>query len=482
MKARITFLTLLIGVAIVAPVAGEQIRLRTGDFLQGDIIGERSNEEILTIRLYRTGGVFSLKWEQLTVEDEARIRESLGLATDVEEEVETVEGHLVLLRDSTQVIGLVTNPEAKSGPVEMRLSTGPRSYPREFVAKITPTLVPALAVHSAEELYARYIEKEGEPEGGDAQVRLAEYCMRINYYEKAKVHFDLALEDEELPDSRVQNVKNRLTKVEVYIQAKDATDRVRQIKRLRFQKRFDQALEEVNKLLEEYAEEEEILKVLRLDRLRRQVTADREKYFRREIQRRFFRTLDRTIRDKVRDDEVGLKDAQLWSQTPKGLAQEVFDKLAADLEIEAVEAREFFDNRSGSQIKRYNYGSGTFIHPEMQAKARKLIAGAKAAQRNQARNQRNRGAAGPRRQQERPKTADEWWNDIAGTKDREKFVRAWFAETGGVLSVLRFETKPCRNCSGTGLTKSIDPMSNEEIQRICTQCNLSGGERVVICK
>ena len=42
--------------------------------------------------------------------------------------------------------------------------------------------------------------------------------------------------------------------------------------------------------------------------------------------------------------------------------------------------------------------------------------------------------------------------------------------------------QPCRNCSGTGLTKTIDPMSNEEIQHICTQCNLAGGERVVICK
>ena len=117
----------------------------------------------------------------------------------------------------------------------------------------------------------------------------------------------------------------------------------------------------------------------------------------------------------------------------------------------------------------------------MQAKARKLIAGAKAARRNQARNQRNRGGGG-QRQQERPKTADEWWNDLAGTKDRERFIRAWFAETGGVLNVLRFEAMPCRNCGGSGLTKSTDPMSNEEIQHICTQCNLSGGERVVICK
>ena len=140
MKARITILTLLIGVAIVAPVAGEQIRLKTGDFLQGDVIGERSNDEVLTIRLYRTGGVFSLKWEQLTIEDEARLKESLGLGTDIEEDAVMIEGHLVLLRDGTEILGLVTNPDATSGPVLMQLSTGKREYPREFVAKISPSL------------------------------------------------------------------------------------------------------------------------------------------------------------------------------------------------------------------------------------------------------------------------------------------------------------------------------------------------------
>ncbi|MEN8151233.1 MAG: hypothetical protein ABFS86_15565, partial [Planctomycetota bacterium] len=470
MKIRITILAVVLVVATGLPAAGEQIRLKTGDFLQGDVIGERSSDDVLTIRLYRTGGIFTLRWDQLTIEDEARIKESLGLGADIDEDVEMVDGHIVLLKDGSHVIGRVENPDDTTGPVRLKLATGTRDYPRDFVAKITPTKVQAQAVDTPEDIYERFLEEEGEPETGDDHIRFAEKCMGIGLYDKAKTHYEAALEDEELPDERVQLVKNRLTKVAIYVQAKDATDRVKQIKRLRFQKKFDEALAEVDKLLEEYAENPKILELLKLERLKRQVTADREKYFRKEVHRRFFRTFDRIVRDKVRDKEVGMKDAQLWAQTPKGLTQEIFDRLAEDLGIEAAEAMDFFAERTSRQVHRYNYGTGTFIHPDMMARARKMMAAARGARRAAGRNARNRGAA--QRQQEKPKSPDEWWNDVAGSKDKERFLRAHFAEAAGVLTVLRFELQACRNCGGKGVTVTQDANSAEEVRHICTQCNL----------
>ena len=191
------------------------------------------------------------------------------------------------------------------------------------------------------------------------------------------------------------------------------------------------------------------------------------------------------IGKKVRDKEMGVNEVVQWAQTPRELTKEIFDKISDDTGLSPEEAMQFWEERTSRQVKRYNYGAATFIHPEVRAKTKKATSGSKSRSRgtrNTGRNQgRNQGRNTPQRKEQKPKTAQEWWEN-ASTKSKEHFIRAWYAEFGGQLEVLRFETHVCRNCGGKGVEISRDSSSNEEIRTICPVCNLAAHERVVICR
>ena len=79
-----------------AVVGAEQVRLRSGVLLQGEILGEQSDENKLRIRLYSTGGEFSIPWKDLIHEDEKRLQDILGLTPWEETDVPMVAGHQVI--------------------------------------------------------------------------------------------------------------------------------------------------------------------------------------------------------------------------------------------------------------------------------------------------------------------------------------------------------------------------------------------------
>jgi tetratricopeptide (TPR) repeat protein len=479
MKSRIAILTIFALLLSGGLADAEQVRLRTGDLLQGEVVGEQSTENHLAFRLYRTGGIFKLRWDQLIREDKDRLQELLGYAEIGEEEVPREPGHEILLRNGERVRGLVLNPEDMSGDVRVRTATGERAYPRDMVAKIEPAEVEAPEIYSTEELYQRYLQRL-DPETYSAHIELADLCMRIGAYEQAKQHYELSLEDEEIPDEKAQMVKNRLMRVEVFLEAKEATDRVGAIKRLRWQKRFDEALEGLSQLESDYQDNEKILDLLQIERLTRQITADRRKHFMTEVRRRFYRVLNALVRDKVREKELGMKDALLWAQNQKGLTQDIFSELSAQTGLGDPEARELWEARTKGQVKRYNYGSATFMHHEVAAKTRKLVQAARAGNR-QRQGGRNNPRGGGQQQQQKPKTAAEWW-EAHGLREKENLVKAWFAEFAGVLEVARIENQSCSNCGGKGVTITNDASTGEQVRFICTVCNLAGHERIVICR
>jgi hypothetical protein len=309
--------------------------------------------------------------------------------------------------------------------------------------------------------------------------------MRISDYAHAKEHYEAALADENLEEDKAQLCRGRLARVEVFLEAADATARVIEAKKKRFQKRYDEALDIIEKLQGDYADNEKILRILQLDRLRRQIASDRTEYFAKQVRSRFYKALNELVRAKVRDKELSFKDVYSWAVNPKGLGQEIFAEITEETGLGEAEARELWQARTTSQPKHYNYGSGTYLHPEEAAKTRKALADAKKNQRSSSRGggmrQRNPGGRGGQQQQERQKTPDEWW-EAQSAKHKENWIKAYFAEYSGLLTVLRIKTTACTNCGGQGVTIANDLQSGEQVKHICQVCNLAGHERIVICR
>lgn len=465
----------------------EQVRLRTGDFLQGEIFGDQSDEEHLTIKLFSTGGVIRIRWDQVIVEDQKRLRDQLGLAGWEEEEEVLIDGHQVIFVNGGREEGIAENPDRAGEALRLRTPSGVRTYPRDTVSKIISTPVPALSVYTPEQLYEIYLE-EFAPESAAAHAELGRQLVKVEAYKWAKIEFELALEDPDWASTeQAQTVRNQLAKVDVYVKAELALDRVRAVKQLGFQKRYDDALTEITALRDEYQENAAILKILNLDRLETQIASSRRNHFQREIRRLFFRIMDDLVNRKIREKDpedrtktISLNAVKQWVANPRGLTQEIFAAIAEKTGLSEQEAISFWNDRKPGAPKHYNYGGGTFIHPEVAAKI------SAATQKNQPRRTPGSSRRAPQqRQAQGPKlkSADSWWTEEASPKDKRDWAKAWYAETGhGVLQVLRIETKLCRTCGGKGYKVSTSVSGGPETKTVCKTCNLCQHERIVVCR
>jgi hypothetical protein len=484
---RITAFICLLSLCFLSGYAdAEQVRLRSGEFLQGEVYGDQSNEDYLTLKLFSTGGVIRLRWDQLIVEDQKRLRDMLGLAGWEEEEEVLIDGHQIIFRNGGIEEGVAENPDVAGEPLKLRTASGVWSYPRDTVSKIISTLVPALSVYTPDQLYEFYLE-EYAPESAATHSELAKQLVKVEAYRQAAEHFELALEDEDWATTEQgQMVRNLLAKVKVYVKADDALERVREVKRLVFQKKYEEALALIQTLRDEFQDAPSILKILNLDRLETQTANSRRKNYLKSVRRLFYRTMDdlvnRKIREKDPDDRtktISLNGIKQWVANPRGLTQEIFAIIAEKEGLSEQEAMEFWKEREPSSAKTYNYGSGTFIHPEVAAKVSQMLR-PKSARRTKGSSR--RAPQRSNRKAPKMKSADEWWEN-ASNKEKRNWARAWFAENGhGVLLVLRIETRVCRNCGGMGYKESMSTGSSEKIRTVCPVCNMAQHERIVKCR
>ncbi len=487
MKA-ITIPALAVLLLVPGLAQAEQVRLRTGDFLQGEIIGDRSDEEHISIRLYSTGGEFTLRWDQLTPEDEKRLRDSLGLTPWSESDVPLIDGIMVLLKTGDVAFGVSDNVAETGKPLRVRRVDGVREYPRDTIAEIRPSKVNALDVYTPVELAERY-RTEMNPSTSAGWFEFGKACLQAEAYRQADEGFRKALEDGEFAGSEPGTLaKNLLARVEVFVKAEDALKKVRDVKSLRFQKRFDQALEEVRNLRSQYEGDAAILRILELDRLEKQIAGDRKTYYTGEVRRRFWNLLEELVSAKIREKDpddrtkdLSVKVVIQWAANPKGLSQEIFSGICGQTGLEESEARELWTNRGRGQVRHLPYGGGSFIHPEVAALVQRVLTPGSAG-RNQPGSSRiqARPQAG-RQQQMKVKSPDDWWA-TAGAKERKNFVKAWFAEFGsGVFEILRIDSEACKACQGKGMDVNVDSNGNE-IRTPCGICNVAGQDRIVICR
>jgi len=433
----LAILTLPLGI-----LHAEEIRLRDGSMVQGDVLKDQSDDKTLAVRVYATGGVIRIPWKDVAGETVERLR-------GVYDKEVTVAGHRLLLANGNTVVGRVENPGEAEGPVVLKTPTGRREYPRSAVASIEAEEVPVHAVFTAGE-YAAIVIAERAPATPAAHLEVADLLFRAGAYREAAKQYELALAGG-VP-GEADRIRRKLKEIAIFLKAEGAMERLTGVKKLRFRKRFDEALVEVEALRKELADSPAILRLLDLDRIERGIRVARGDHYRREVRRKFHDALDRAVKEKAADKSVSLRDALAWCRDGKGLAAGVFAAIAEDEPFDAAAARRIFASRRMKRVRRYRYGGGAFLHPELKAAA----------------------AEAPTRRPA-PRSPEDWWR-TADERDRRGLLAAWFAEFGGVLEVVRCEERPCPNCAGKGLVHYSTGAA------VCPTCNLAGHDRIVVVR
>jgi hypothetical protein len=475
--------------AACAPAAhGELIELVNGSILQGDVESGQTTDEGLAVRVYDTDGVVVVKWEHIVESRRKALRLENGLDLP-EETVETVPGHRVLLNSGATLVGIAENPRVITEPLRMKTRTGVKEYDRATLAgKVEDADIDGLVVFTVEELY-QYIRNQAPPENAAAHKAMAQRCMNIGAYEHAKEHLQAAKADAAFMDTAEGHaVEPMLRQAELMIRAKGASDLVQQIKLAQSGQKWNEALKLLNQIDKDY-KDEQIRKAIGFDLLEARVVKGRDTYFQRQIALEAYRVLDALTEKKAREQKPLRPDAE--GAAPGAAAQgslaaarqwanrELDAQLWKDVEdhlgLTLDEVNKYWPNRSVKNVRRVNYGSGSFIVVKKPPAAGKA-AGSEPARRRPPGSDKDRGGKNvPDKpsQVEKPLTEEQWW-ETRNASDRRSWLIAYFVETSNRFQILSAVEQNCDDCGGTGQIKSTST-AGEDSSTFCKRCN--GGMR-----
>lgn len=493
--AALAVFALVLSPFAATTASAEQIPLRNGAVMQGDILAGQTSEETLALKLYETGGVVQVRWDHIEESRARELRVQTGVTVDEVDEI-LVDGHQVLLGTGAVEQGLALNPDDKSQPLKLRTASGERTLDRANVARITPTRLPGLLVYTPDDLY-RKLAEEMNPQTPAAHKEMGRIAMEIGALAAARSHLSKAAADAvfvKTPDGR--QLESMLRQVDLLEKAAGAKDMARQIQASMRNNRWNDAKKTLAALTEQY-KDPEVRKLVGLSLLANRVVRGRDDYMKKEMPKRLVAAMQKMIEAKSRERKPATEDPDApRGPTPGSLAsarqwlsrelpKAVWDKVKSDLGIDDdEEAQAYWKARIMKSATAY-YGTGSFM------KVKKPVPAGGATGRNDPNRQRRPpGAAGgaaaggpPQRQtkEDKPKTEEEWWEALAGKpSDRAQFLVASFVEESGLFEVLRVdESELCSSCGGKGVL-TTNTSDGAQSNAVCTTCNGCGKFRKVV--
>ncbi len=291
--------------------------------------------------------------------------------------------------------------------------------------------------------------------------RIAEHAEKVGEFETARNHYMASLRD---PEFLLANVaKQRLERVEAILRDAAALQSLREIRMALLQRAFRKVRERIEAFPEQHPDAGEAVKA-QLERAKTLFGKKRNEYFQLEAKFNLYKILLNEIKVKVSEKDVGLSDVTGWTRSD---LPELAFKLLGELfskkdDVTPEEARAFWDARPKSSWRTANYGSGTFIVEPPKIKPPKK-------RRSSSKKKKTGGGAAAPVKIPKPPTRDQWWQR-AGTKERQQWIMAFFAENSGLFEVAEeAKYKLCGQCNGIGL-ESERTQSGQTLTYLCTRC------------
>ncbi|MEZ5989978.1 MAG: hypothetical protein R3F30_12795 [Planctomycetota bacterium] len=473
--------------AAASEEGGTTIRLRSGRFLVAQVL--EVDEEKLLVRRIDNGGQLELRWSDLLVEEERRLKAQNNLVNEIDESEVRVRGIRVKYRDKTgatqEVEGeLVTRDterivlRRKGNQVEI-LVKDLRGTPQEVDLPIGDIL-------TRDEIYQRKLEEIAPGEDADKHVLLATWLIRVDLLDKAKVHLDKAQElGGGIQPTRTAGL---LKRVDSLINNKEQADLLGQITIAKNRKQFTKALQlcdqfekdfPASPLKEEY------------DTRKQGVLDARETYFVRRVTQDWYDVVYDEAARIAGDKKLEMDEAMNLAENELG--KRIREKIAKRHSLEVQEVEGFFKDRIERKVfkpKRVGYGLGTWILGKAD-----ILKGTKQGESEEAgkkeqdpagdavnrefqkrlqeflRRQRNQ-QKGPA-QEQTLETPAQWWRN-SNTQQRKQWLVAYYAERGGDFDVYYAGLEACTTCSGAGFLEIQDSTTGNVIKQTCPTCH---GER-----
>ena len=468
---------------LLAPsAAADVVHLRTGEAVKGRPIQERSNDNILIVEDYLTGSLRAFAWEAVDPADRVALQEAWGLVNTGQKLVtgDRVEYRLESGR-ATEIRGLVESENDTT--IFIRRDGRIIEVPKARVVGRDREDMDVREIWGPDQLYDRQKAAMLAQLQGDASKwtalqdqQLATYAEWAGALEKAREHYQKAAADEGFLQK--DTAAQRLARVEALLQDKAALDTLKDARLKLGMNVFRRVREILDGFGEKHPDASDAVKQ-KLEDLRAEFTERRTREFQKLARQKFVDIVETLIRDKVREKDVTITDLTSW--TRRELPDAAFKILAertmkSNDDVTPEEARQFWEGRPKTQYRRISYGAGTFIVEPAKMKAptqRRTTGGGGGGNRPGS----GGGGTTPQFQIPKPPTRDQWWEEIATTRDRLEWVLAYFIEHSELFEMDDREFRLCVMCNGVGLLSKL-LQTGDTLSYLCTRCG--GAQKDVI--
>lgn len=471
--------------ALSEPAAAQTLQMADGQVLLAQV--EEAYGEGLRIKRLDNGGTLELRWDQLSPDCSRRIQQAYALVADDQGEI-TVQAHEVryLLNGSPQtVIGMIVDAQNASTMVVQQKGVQFR-IPRTEVTGVRQIDVPVSQALTPDEFYGKRLAEIAPAENADLHAQLADELIRVRDYARAVEHLQKA---KDLGNSRApERIAPQLERAKLYVGAKkerDLLDSI-QVSRTRGTAReFKLGREMIARFAKEFPQSK--LKA-DLDAETRRFEEARTRYFSQQVADRWRDAIQTVADKKLQEPDVTLSSAREYAESK--MSDDIAAFVGKKLELPVEEVNTLFTQRDkyplGRRTDHFSYGIGSWALGEVAIlKGTKQGASNQQSEKDPAQarevdriqraiskmmEQRRSAAGGGQQSQQREQTDEEWWSS-QDRSDRAGWLRAYYGEFGGKLTMVSAYTQPCFACSALGTQTEFEPQTNKVVKVKCYLCH-----------
>jgi hypothetical protein len=452
-----------IAAALMLPLAAQGVQLKSGEFLVGEITDP--GEDSLTLRRFDNGGTLVLRWDQLTPGCAQRLKQLFSLAQDEEGEVmvaaDIVEYQLPA-GGVERLVGKIVSENEKDIVVRSRGALFP--IPRLAIVRRTSGEAPALQVLTKDEFYGEQLQAVQPGEDADRHILLAEILLRVRDYDRAEQHLHQA---EKLGNSKQPAaLAGKLQLVALLQNSQAERDALDAIATCRARGEFVRGLQLIDEWERKYGTGK-LKEAFGREKARFQLA--REKALVRAIADTWYGSVLKLAQKKANENGVTLRVARTYAESELGKELRTLIGKAQNLtpdEVDGLWKKRLSKEHAGVLRKdKYYYGIGSWVlgatdilKDTVQGKAEKQDkergAGGEMDREmeriaRRLAEARRRAAQAQQNQDTDQYTEEDWWRE-AKPIERAAWIRAYYAEKSGDLTVIAAYVTPCTTCGGEG--------------------------------
>ncbi|MBM3961938.1 MAG: hypothetical protein FJ306_08580 [Planctomycetes bacterium] len=472
---RMLLAFLLLAAAFPATLAAQSVQLSDGRVLLAEVETGSVTGEGMRVRRLDNGGVLDLRWDHLTPASAMEWKKRFDLAGDAQDEITVRADEVTYEIGGTRrsVLGRIVDQTADSIVVQQK--GVPSTVKRRDVVGVRKVDAPVTQVMTREEYYGDLLQQAQPGADADKHLLVAETLMKVRDYDRAIEHVEKA--------KAAGNSKNppqidaMLGKLQRYKEAQKELKLLEDIQAARSRGGVAD-FEKGGKLIAQFEKEFPQTKLKsEFDAEKRRFAEARTRFLTGQVAEKF-RDGVRVVADKSCGDATTTLQAARDFATAK-MSDEIFARVAQQLRLDVAEVKTLWaarkDNSIGRRVEHYGYGVGSWVLGEQAILKDTTQGKANAAQK--ARGGDSPAAAGGNPQldrlakllrqaqerrnaqqsqggQEREQTDEDWWRE-AERVDRAGFLRAYYAEFGGQMTVTFATVSPCISCSGEGTVPEL---------------------------